>query len=257
MSDVGEPAPSAAEKVVEAEIATHAANFKRHRKELLDILRKEQTEPFDDNAVWKKIEFTAWVYLQREVTLRREKARMSDANRVKLLHQLEDALSKARSLANKAMKTVRGHWFTEWAEVHGNPDFTNPIIHRYDEEFDKRVAVLKELEEAAYRATETVRKKRGRPPGKANLPHDFILTLAGVYRDITKRKPGAGSGPFAQFTRAFLSALGRECAHETVIEAIKIAKKREEKHPATGQWGRDFWDGMGGKIPPVRSNYPS
>ena len=33
-----------------------------------------------------------------------------------------------------------------------------------------------------------------------------------------------------------------------MIEAIKAAKKREEKHPATSQWGRDLFDGIGGKI---------
>ena len=40
------------------------------------------------------------------------------------------------------MKTVRGHWFVEWAEANGNPDFTDPIIYRFEEEFDKRVAGL-------------------------------------------------------------------------------------------------------------------
>ena len=115
----------------------------------------------------------------------------------------------------------------EWAEANGNPDFTSPIIVRFEEEFDKRVAGLAGLETAAFRAAETVRKKKGRPPGTAVLPHDFIVNLERAYRDITKRKAGAGSGPFFRFVIEFLTALGRECSDETVIEAIKAARKRE------------------------------
>ena len=250
MSEAERETPSAEEKAVAAEIATHLTAFNRHRMGLLNTLRKvHETEPFDDDNTWHKLELNAWIYLRREAELRQEKARMSDADRVKLLVQLEDALSNARRQANKAMKTVRGHWFVEWAEAHGNPDFLDPIIERYQEEFEKRVAGLAVLETAAFRAAETVRKKRGRPPGTTVIPHDFILNLESVYRDITKRKAGAGYGPFFRFVTEFLTALGRECSDETVIEAIKAARKREEKHPATSQWGRDSFDGVGGKNP--------
>ena len=163
----------------------------------------------------------------------------------------------ARRMADEAMKTVRGHWFVEWAEANGNPDFTDPIIDRFGEEFDKRVAGLAGLETAAFRAAETVRGKSGRPPGTAVLPHDFIVSLESVYRNITKRNAGAGYGPFFRFVTEFLTAVGRECSDETVIEAIKAARKREEKHRATSQWGRDLFCGLGEKIPRIRSNYPS
>ena len=73
---------------------------------------------------------------------------MPDGDRVKLLRQLENALRDARRKANKAMKTVRGHWFVEWAEANGNPDFTDPIIDRFEEEFDKTVAGLAVLEDS-------------------------------------------------------------------------------------------------------------
>jgi len=63
--------------------------------------------------------------------------------------------------------------------------------------------------------------------------------LESVYRNITKRNAGAGDGPFFRFVTEFLTAVGRERSDETVIEAIKAARKREEKHPATSRWGRD------------------
>jgi hypothetical protein len=261
MSDAESPPLNAEEKAAEAKIEADLNTFNRHRKELLHILRKAherglkkrglKTEPFDDDKAWRSVEFIAWAYLKRDVQLKQEKAWVSDADRLKLLGRLEAALSKARLLAAEAMRTGGGRWFAEWAEAHGNPDFTDPRIHLYEDEFDKRVAVLKDLEEAAFRAvtTERDRKKRGRPPDKATLPHDFILTLERVYRDRTKSNAGAGSGPFARFVTEFLGALGRECADETVIEAIQTAKKREEKHPATSRWGRDSWAGFGGKNP--------
>ena len=172
---------------------------------------------------------------------------MPAGDRAKLLRQLGNALRDARRKADEAMKT--SHWFMEWAIANGNPDFTDGRIERYQDEFETRVARLKGLEEAAYQAAETVRKKRGRPPGTTVVPHDFILNLEHAYRNITKRNAGAGSGPFFRFVIEFLTALGRECSDETVIEAIKAARKREEKHRATSRWGRDLFDGVGGKTP--------
>ena len=166
---------------------------------------------------------------------------MTAGHRAKLLRQLGNTLRDARRKADEAMKTVRGHWFVEWAEANGNPDFTHPIIVRYEEEFDKTVAGLAVLETAAFRAAETVRKKRGRPGGTTVLPHDVIIALESAYRDITKGNAGAGRGPFSQFVTKFLTALGRECPEQSVIEAIKDAKKREEKYPATSRWGRSLF----------------
>ena len=221
------------EKAVEAEIAAREANFERHKKELLDLLRKvyergPKAKPFDENSAWQHLSFTAYVYFRREAEVSQKQAMMPAGDRAKLLRQLGNALRDARCKADEAMKTVRGHWFVEWAEANGNPDFTDPIIDRFDEEFDKRVAGLAVLETAAFRAAETVRKKKGRPPGTAVLPHDFIVNLESAYRDITKRNAGAGPGPFARFVIEFLTALGRTYPEQTVIEAIKDAKKREE-----------------------------
>ncbi len=180
--------------------------------------------------------------------------------RAKLLRQLGNALREARCKADEAMKTVKGPWFVEWAVANGDPDFTDPRIELYQDEFETRVARfarLKDLEEAAYQAAKTVRRKSGRPPGTAALPHDFILNLESVYRNITEENAGAGAGPFARFVKEFLNALGYAYPQQTLIEAIKSAKKREEKHPAASKWGRDLFDGIGEKSSRVRSNSSS
>jgi hypothetical protein len=252
MSEAETRAPSAGEEAVEAEIAAHLTTFNRHRKELLGTLRQVHERgpkalSFDGDNAWCRLKFIALIYHRREAELRQEKARMPDAERIKLLLKLEDALSNARRAASKAMKNVGSHWFLEWAQANGNPDLTDPRIYRFEEEFDKTVARLKALEAAAYRAAETVRRRRGRPSGTAAIPHILILNLEGVYRDLTKRRAGAGPGPFARFVKQFLTALGRDCPDGSVVVAIKAAKKREEKSSATRQWGRDLFDGIGVK----------
>jgi hypothetical protein len=245
MSDAKKPTPNAGKKAVEAQIAAHLTAFDRHRTELLDPLRElyergPKTKPFDANNAWKSLRFSAYIYLRSQAEVSQQQAMTPAGDRHKLLCQLGNALRDARRKADEAMKT--SHWFMEWAIANGNPDFTDGRIERYQEEFETRVARLKGLEEAAYQAAETVRKKRGRPPGTTALPHDFILNLEKAYRNITKKKAGAGSGPFFRFVIEFLTALGRECSDETVNEAIKAARKREEKHRATSRWGRDLFD---------------
>lgn len=244
--------PGAREKALEAEIAGHLSTFDRHRKELLGTLREvrergPKTVSFDADDAWRHLKFIASIYHRREAQLRQEKAGAPDAERLKLLLELENALSNARRAAGKAMKAVGGHWFLEWAQANGDPDLTNPRIYRFEEEFDKTVACLKALEEAAFRAAETVRRGRGRPPGTTAIPHILILNLEGVYRDFTKSRAGAGPGSFARFVKQFLTALGRDYPNRSVVDAIKAAKRREEKFPTTRQWGRDLFDGVGAK----------
>ncbi len=237
MSDAKKTTPNARKKAVKAGIEARLTAFDRHEETFLDLLRKVQrspkTKPFDSNGAWRSLRFLAFVYLQREWEVSQQQAMMPAGDRAKLLRQLGNALRDARCKADEAMKTVRGHWFVEWAEANGNPDFLDPIIDRFSEEFDKRVAGLAVLETAAFRAAETVRRKRGRPPGTTALPHDFILNLEKAYRNITKKKAGAGSGPFFRSVIEFLTALGRECSDETVNEAIKAARKREGRPMGT------------------------
>jgi hypothetical protein len=136
---------------------------------------------------------------------------------------------------------VRGHLFWAWCEANGDPDLLDPILVRFDAEFDKAVAGLAGLERAAFRAAEQARQRRGRPEGAAALPHECIIALEAIYREITLQPAGAGPGPFARFVKEFLNALGRESAAQSVIEAIKDTKKREEKCAATSRWGRSLF----------------
>ena len=105
------------------------------------------------------------------------------------------------------------------------------------------VAGLADLETAASRAAEQVRQKPGRPRGTGVLQQDFIIALELAYRDITGEPGGAGPGPFAKFLTKFFDALGSARGKESVIEAIKAAKKRPE-------WGQSVLAGIGGKTPP-------
>ena len=134
---------------------------------------------------------------------------------------------------------VGGHVFVEWCEAHGNPDHLDPIIELYKGAFEKLVAGLTDLETAASRAAKYVggKKRRGPPSGTAALPHDFIVASETVYQDITKRKAGAGEGPFAEFVMRFLVSLERHLAMGSVVKAIKDARQYEKAHPATSQWG--------------------
>ena len=147
MSNPEKPTPEAREKAVEAEIAARETNFKRHKKELLDLLRKvyergPKAEPFDENNAWRHLSFLAYVYFRREAEVSQKQAMIPAGDRAKLLRQLGDALRDARRKADEAMKTAGSHWFVEWAVANGNPDFTSPIIDRFEERFDKKVAGL-------------------------------------------------------------------------------------------------------------------
>ena len=133
--------------------------------------------------------------------------------------------------------------FVEWCEAHGNPDFTDPIMGKFETKFDKVVAGLADLETAAFRAAEQVRQKLGRPRGTGVLQQDFIIALELAYRDITGKPGGAGPGPFAKFIMRFFAALGSARAEDSVIKAIQAAKKRKE-------WGQSVLAGIGGKTPP-------
>jgi hypothetical protein len=187
------------------------------------------------------------------------KDRVPAAKGVKMLRQLGDALSAARSRLDEARQhQIRGRLFVEWCEANGNPDFTDPIIERYSMDFDElvggMVAGLADLEAAASRAAEyaaAVGGKPGPPGGASPLQHDFIIDLEQAYRDITGKPGRVGGGPFSQLIEKFLEAMackstrGTPLKKATIDRAIKAAKEREEKDPATSRWGRErppLWD---------------
>lgn len=247
MNATGETFPNA--KVMTA-IDARLTVFDQHKKDLLGMLCKEyerrpkskpsvKSEPFDRNQAWRRLKFAAIAYLWREARVEQEQLTMPADDRVKLLLRLKNALAEARCKADEAMQAgLRGPLFMAWCEANGNPDLTDPIITRYDEAFDKTIDGLAALEAVASQAAEQVHRGRGRPGGTTVLPHDCIIALEATYRAITKRKAGAGPGPFARFVKEFLAALGRQSTEGSVITALKDAKKLEEVHPATSRWGR-------------------
>jgi hypothetical protein len=195
----------------------------------------------------------AGVYLRKEASVGQKQMEAPAADRVKLLHQLGNALGEARCKVNEATQhDVRGRLFLAWCEAHGDPDLLEFIDHldvKFDEVVAGVVADLAALETAAFRAVRQVRQRPGRPGGTSVLQHDFIINLEHAYRDITGKPGGAGPGPFAQFVKKFLEALGRNSLEQSVIEAIKDARKRDKKYPAASRWGRSLFAGIGGKNP--------
>jgi len=231
------------------------AEFDPLRDDLLAMLQKvcERTsKPFDKEYAWDHIRFCAKRYLLEEAWV--EEKRMPAADLVKLLRQLGNALREARCKLDEARHhVICGVLFGEWCEAHGNPDFTDPIMGLYQNKFDTMVAGviarLHDLETAASRAAEQVRQKPGRPDGTGVLQHDIIIMLEAAYQNITGQRGGAGPGPFAQFVTKFLEALGRTITQQSVIEAIKAAKKRQGE-----QWGQSPFAGIGGKLLRVLGN---
>jgi hypothetical protein len=130
-------------------------------------------------------------------------------------------------------------------KTRGIPDFTDRHADIFNDAIADLIADLAYVETAASRAAERVRQKPGRPGGTGILQHDFIISLEYTYQGITGKRGGAGPGPFAQLVTKFLQALERPSPEQSVIDAIKTAKKREGK-----SWGQPIFADMGGKTPP-------
>jgi hypothetical protein len=217
------------------------AAFDRHRDDLLAILqtaceRKPKTKTFDNEKSWRVLQFMARAYLEEEA--RNEERRMlAPAADRELLNRLGTVLGEGRSKLDEVMQhNVRGRLFLAWCEAHGDPDLTDPVMGLFDANFVKAVggvlAGLGALELAAIHAAQQFRQGPGRPDGTSVLSHEFIVNLEATYRNITGKRCGAG-GPFARFTKTFFEALGRHSAQQTVIDAIKYAKRR-----ASSRWGK-------------------
>jgi hypothetical protein len=239
-----------------SEFGERLSAFARHKEELIAMSRKEyeregKAQSFNEERAWYDLEGAALVYLYHEAAVNEQRSAVPASERVEKLLQFGNALRSARQVADEVMPVVRGHVFVKWCEANGNPDFTHPVITTYETAFENLVAGLAALEDAAFRAAEDVRTRPGALAGTSILPHHVVLQLESTYREITKRKAGAGSGPFARFVMKFLNALGRSLEMGSVEDAIKDAKKREESNPATSEWGRSLLlEALGGKFPP-------
>jgi hypothetical protein len=169
------------------------------------------------------------------------------AARASRLRELAKALGRARRLVERAMQDDVGNdLFSAWrdANVRYDMDATPPLtLVRIDHEFEKVIANLAALEAAACRAADEVPKGRGRPKGSAVLTRGFIEGLAGVYRNSTGSRPGAGHGPFAQFVYEFLVAIARvNIEYESVVDAIKDTRDWVRTRPAAAKSGPSPFD---------------
>ena len=204
-----------------AGIEAHLAAFEAHKEDLLAILRNmhgrdPKSEPFDAERASRGLTHLAGGFFWRE----RIKQEMVPAGEcVARLRELAMVLGKARGMLDKAWNDeVGGNLFSAWCEEKVRYDLVP--TDRIDDEFDKVVANLADLETAALRAADQVPERRGRPKGTVLLPWEFIATLAEIYQSSTELKPGAGDGPFARFVYAFITALGRaNIEYDSIVDA--------------------------------------
>ena len=232
--------------------------FGRHRDRLLAILRDgyergHKSAPidaagakaFDADRAWRlHLEGLAHQYFSRESV---KQTVTKPADRRAMLRDIARALARSRDAIDRATRSdvgedlIAGWWksTSECGEAEGR--FVD-LLH-IEREFDKVTKCLAVVEAAAVRAADDVPKTLGRLRGTAILPRDFIEALAAVYRDATGSKPGAGGGPFAKFVLEFLTALGRcNIEYETVIEAIKDARRWALDRQETTNWGPSPFD---------------
>jgi hypothetical protein len=244
-----EPTSNAKAEKIKAAITVRLIAFDRHKKELLAVLRKaykrgSKSDLFDANQSWRHLRRVASFYFWRD-TVKQEM--MSDANRIGRLRELAKAFRKAHDLVDDAMPNDVGNDL-RWAWWQGTREYARAkgrfVDFLYIErKFEKVVTSLIALEAAAVRAADDVPRRRGRPRANGILPPGDIEGLAAVYRDITRSRPGAGGGPFAKFVSDFLTAVGRgNIQYDSVIDAIKDARRRALEHAPGTRWGPSPFD---------------
>jgi hypothetical protein len=250
MTDAEEQTPSARAALATKAIEARWRGFDRSQDDLLAMLqeiceRRPKNKSFGRNKVSRHLRFVALISIGADKETRRRQSKLSAADRAQLLRKLGNTLSDAHSMLKKAKQNALGPLFVQWCITHGDPDFTDPIIEKFEQEFEEKIAgIVEGLATLATTALDAARRVRqtvpstGRPPGTSFPGHDVILGLERVYRESTGKQAGAGDGPFARFVSKFLTAIERECTKQRIIEAIKAAKKREERNPATSRWGR-------------------
>jgi hypothetical protein len=211
--------------------------FERYRADLLAILEKVCGQNFDAekcSLVFELFKLDPWV-----PAAGRTKP-LPTADYTKLLVKLRNSLREARQTVGEVMRNRVLHFrlFGAWCDEQIDRDLQDVIEVQLDHEFHKLakdvVAGLAALETAAFRAAEKRRKRPGRPRGTGILPPGFIIELESAYRYMTGKPGGAGPGPFARFVKKVLESRGCTITEQSVIEAIKTAKKHKE-------WGRSFF----------------
>ena len=236
MWDTGIVQAAAAKALVAADLAA----FERHKKALLENLRKvcergHKSKPFDADKSWDHLTILAKSFFGRAI-IKQETMTILPARRVERLRDLAKALGRARSMVNKAMQDDVGRdLFDAWYDISaasgiGSNGGGRPVPFFLADEFEEVVAGLTTLEKAARKAADRWRTKSGSREGSGRLPPRYIKKLERVYQNSTGRVPGerGGGGPFTQFVREFLDAIGQgdDITGGYVVEAIKYARKR-------------------------------
>jgi hypothetical protein len=231
-------------EVPEAPFAAELAAFERHKKPLLDILRKvhggdPKSKLFGEEDSWRALTRAAiWYFRRPEI----KQKTMLAARRVERLRELAKALDRARHMADKAMQDDVG-WdlFRGWcAEANTSPAWAvlnadgSSVLTPIANQFKKVMGSLTALETAASRAARDAPTKAGPPRGAGILPLDDIIALAAVYRRSTGKNPMMGAGPFAKLIEKFFIAIGRgdDTKQDYVFEALKYQRKQARKNPA-------------------------
>jgi hypothetical protein len=231
------------------------AEFGKRKKALLDMLRSEherrpnskrrgsKSEPFDPDKARRRLTGLARSCFGRDVA---KQAATPAADRIERLRDVAKTLGRARRLIHRTMQTdVGDDLFSAWWEVigseHSKPDGSfDPRDMKC--KFKRAVESLGVLETAATHGANHVRHaRRGKPPV---LSRDDIWSLAAMYRENTGSMPVASDGPFARFVMQFLIATGRaeEVEYESLVEAIKAARRRALSQPAARKWGPSPFD---------------
>ena len=195
----------------------HLPEFERHKKLLLDILRKvhadgPKSEPFDEDEAWRGLVRAAVWYFKR--TIIKEKI-VLPARRVERLRDLAKSLGRARDMACKALHDEVGidlfrGWCAEANIPEGSPrriddDGNSPAA----DEITAAVECLATLAAAAKRAARDVPTKAGAPRGTGILSMADAISLKEVYRRSTGLEPRKSDSPFADLVENFLAAVGR------------------------------------------------
>jgi hypothetical protein len=218
-------------------MSSSEAGFGRYKADLLAMLEKVCGKDFDAeecSLILEMFELGGW-----PADAGRTK-RLPTANYTKLLVKLRHSLCEARQTVDEVMRNSVLHFrlLGAWCDEQIDPDLQDVIEVQLDHEFHKLVkdvvAGLAALETAALRAAEERRKRPGRPRGTGVLRAEFIIELESAYRYMTGKPGGAGPGPFARFVKKVMESRGRTITEQSVIEAIKTAKKHKE-------WGRSLF----------------
>ena len=214
------------------------AAFEKHKKELLDGLRKvhegrPKSEPFDEYSAWLDLKGAANWYFQRL-----KQKPMLPGRRVERLGDLAKTVGRAHDVVQKAMQDDVGHdllrgWYDD-ADITPGSDPMDGLTNttRFIDGIRGVLANLATLKAVASKAIRDVPRRAGAPRGTGILSLHDIQALQHVYRRNTGQLPILGHGPFAEFVQDFLTAVGRadDTSQDYVVEALKYARKRRKKH---------------------------